>query len=146
VVELQDIMPTLLEAAGLTIPETVDGRTLVPLLREPAKEWRSYIHGEHCTCYSSEQEMQYVTDGRRKFIWLPRLDIEQFFNLENDPGECNNLIEDPSRQEEITRWRGYLTAELDKRNCGWVKDNKPHCPSDEPLISPFRDKRWDGTE
>ena len=144
VVELRDIMPTLLDAAGLAIPKTVDGLSLLPVMEKPQTNWRSYIHGEHCTCYSREQEMQYVTDGLRKFIWLPRIDKEQFFNLENDPNELNDLIHDPKSQDEIEIWRSYLIQELDQRNCGWVKDNKLSCPQDKPLVSPYKEKRWLG--
>jgi arylsulfatase A-like enzyme len=58
VVELRDVVPTLLQAAGLPLPDTVDGCSLLPLLhsatgRGATKEWRAYIHGEHCTCYST---------------------------------------------------------------------------------------------
>jgi arylsulfatase len=142
VVELRDVMPTLLEAAGIDVPETVDGVSLLPLLDEAAVDWRDYIHGEHCTCYSPEQEMQYVTDGRRKLVWLPRLDMEQFFDLEQDPGECIDLIADDSRSEEIARWRGFLTRELEARDCGWVRNGRPYCaPGDEPLVSPYKDVR-----
>jgi arylsulfatase A-like enzyme len=145
VVEIRDVMPTVLEAAGLEIPNTVDGRSLLPLLQSPAEEWREYIHGEHCTCYSHEQEMQYVTDGRRKFIWLPRIDVEQFFDLEEDPRELHDLIRDPSRQGEIAKWRGFLVRELESRNCGWAKDGKLLHPPAGPLISPYRDRRWEGS-
>lgn len=144
VVELRDIMPTLLEAAGLQAPKTVEGRSLVPLLSGPAPGWRKYIHGEHCTCYSPEQEMQFVTDGRRKFIWFPRIGSEQFFDLDKDPGECVNLAGDPSRQDEITTWRNYLVSELEARRCGWTKNGRPYCPGDQPLVSPFKDVRWTG--
>jgi arylsulfatase A-like enzyme len=144
VVELRDIMPTLLAAAGLPPPSTMDGKDLLPLLSAPAASWRQYIHGEHCTCYSHEQEMQFVTDGRRKFIWLPRLDQSQFFDLENDPGECHNLIAEPSRAEEIGVWRDYLVQELETRQCGWVtKTRHLTCP-DAPLESPWKNKRWPG--
>jgi len=143
VVELRDIMPTLLEGAGVPLPGTVDGQSLVPLLDRPAAEWRPYIHGEHCTCYSEEQEMQYVTDGRRKFVWLPRINVEQFFDLEFDPGECHDLIQDPLRQTEIANWRGCLVKELVERNCGWVVDGKLHCPP-EALVSPWKERRWNG--
>ena len=142
VVELRDVMPTLLDAAGINRPETVDGASLLPLLDAPAEEWREYIHGEHCTCYSPEQEMQYVTDGRRKFVWLPRLNREQFFDLEQDPGECTDLTADRSRLEEAGRWRSYLVRELEARECGWVRNGRLFCPADsESLVSPFRDVR-----
>lgn len=146
VVELRDIMPTLLDAAGLPVPGTVDGCSLLPLLREPSGQWRRYIHGEHCWCYSREQEMQFVTDGARKFIWLPRIGVEQFFDLERDPGETCNLVAASAYADEVRKWRGYLVAELEGRHCGWVKDGKLCCPGDAPLVSPFRDVRWTGTE
>ncbi len=135
VVELRDIMPTVLDAAAIDCPTTVDGRSVLPVLKRQAPDWRPYIHGEHCTCYDSAQEMQYVTDGRRKFIWLPRIDIEQFFDLEDDPGETHNLIDDPSHVEEVEKWRGFLTSELQSRNCGWVKNGRPYCPG-SVLLSP----------
>ena len=144
VVELRDIMPTLLDAAGLPVPKTVDGSSLLLAMEEQQTNWRSYIHGEHCTCYSKEQEMQYVTDGRRKLIWLPRIGHEQFFDLEQDPNELNDLIKDSKRQDEIQTWRSYLIHELSERDCGWVRDGKLFCPDNEPLISPYKNKRWQG--
>jgi hypothetical protein len=88
--------------------------------------------------------MQYVTDGRRKFVWLPRIGREQFFDLEQDPGECQDLIDDLDRQEEVVRWRGFLVRELSARDCGWVRDGQLYCPPDEPLVSPYRAVRWSG--
>lgn len=145
VVELRDVMPTLLEAAQVPVPATLDGSSLLPLMQEPARQWRPYLHGEHCTCYSEEQEMQYVTNGKRKLIWLPRLKREQFFNLEEDPGEEQDLIDAPDHQDEIAQWRGYLIRELKDRNCGWVQGDRLNAPNDEPLISPFKDVRWNGS-
>ncbi len=144
VVELRDVMPTLLAAAGVPIPNTVDGCSLIPLLQHPARDWRAYIHGEHCTCYSAEQEMQFVTDGRRKFVWLPRTGSEQFFDLEQDPGECDELSAVPARRDDVARWRAYLVAELEARHCGWVRDGALCCPGNEPLVSPYRTRRWTG--
>jgi arylsulfatase A-like enzyme len=141
VVELRDVMPTILDIAGVASPPT-DGRSLVPLTVAASKDWRAYIHGEHCQAYAPEQEMHYVTDGRQKFIWLPRIGREQFFDLQKDPGETKDLIADAASQPAIKQWRDRLTAELSARNCGWVKDDKPSCPDDKPLVSPWRDKRY----
>ena len=147
VVELRDVMPTILDACGVEAPETMDGKSVLGVTREADPEWREYIHGEHCWCYSGDQEMQYVTDGRRKFVWLPRRDQQQFFDLEADPGEAADLIDDPARQEEIAQWRGYLVDELTKRECGWTRDGQlVSPPPDEPLVSPWRDKRRNGRD
>ena len=143
VVEWRDLMPTILAAAGVAIPRTVDGASLLPLLQAPQPDWREYIHGEHCTCYHSDQEMQFVTNGKRKFIWLPRLNMQQFFDLESDPGECHDLSQEPARQAEVAQWRGYLIKELAARDCGWVKDGQLHAPPGN-LISPWKTVRWPG--
>ncbi|MBN1863892.1 MAG: arylsulfatase [Victivallales bacterium] len=146
VVELRDVMPTLLDVAGIEIPCTVDGHSLLPLLTGHPKDWREYIHGEHCWCYSREQEMQYVTDGTRKFIWLPRIGVEQFFDLNRDPGETCNLIDDPTYADEANKWRSFLVKELEERSCGWVENGRLCCPNNHPLVSPFKDVRWAGTK
>ncbi len=142
-VEIMDIMPTILDAAGVDMPPTVDGRSVIPLMQGDAAGWREYIHGEHCTCYSPEQEMQYVTDGHRKLVWLPRIDRTQFFDLDEDPGECVDLADDPTHATEVSLWRDRLIAELTARDCGWAQDGGLSCP-DEPLVSPYREERYLG--
>jgi hypothetical protein len=88
--------------------------------------------------------MQYVTNGLRRYFWLPRIDLEQFSDLVADSGECHDLIADPDRQGEIALWRGYLVQELASRGCGWVRDGELYCPPAEPLVSPHRHVRWTG--
>ncbi|MDA1192883.1 MAG: arylsulfatase [Candidatus Poribacteria bacterium] len=140
---LQDIMPTILDAAGVEIPASVDGNSLISVMKGDASSWREYLHGEHCTCYAPEQEMQYVTDGRRKFIWLPRIGVEQFFDLVADPGETRNLVDDAAYAVESAMWRARLVAELEARDCGWVRDGALHCPDDgSPLVSPYKELRY----
>jgi arylsulfatase A-like enzyme len=143
-VSLQDIMPTLLEAAGVIIPPTVDGRSLLPVLKQPTTTWRKYIHGEHSLCYAPEQEMQYLTDGKRKFIWFPRTNQIQFFDLEQDSGELHDLSNAPEREKEMEQWRSYLIQELTKRRCGWIKDGDLYCPPGKALISPYKQFHWLG--
>jgi arylsulfatase A-like enzyme len=102
-VSLQDIMPTLLEAAGLTIPDHVEGKSMLPLLKNAAVDtnWRDYVHGEHSPCYDKDTGMQYLTDGKEKYIWYTTTGEEQLFNLIEDPDECRNLATSPAHQDRL---------------------------------------------
>jgi hypothetical protein len=88
--------------------------------------------------------MQYVTDGKQKYIWLPRANQEQFFDLTADPGECRNLIAEPAWRQRVAIWRQRLIDELASRQCGWCRDGQLNCP-DEPLVSPWKTARWTGS-
>ncbi len=123
-VELMDLMPTLLELAGAPIPESVEGASLLPLMRDPQSAWREYVHGECAAVTSADSGMQYLTDGRRKYIWWPGQGREQFFNLEADPQELHDLAQAGERSEEIATWRERLVAELTGRPEGFVQEGK----------------------
>jgi arylsulfatase len=142
---LQDIMPTILDGAGITVPETVDGSSLLPLIRgERIRWWRDFVHGEHSWCYSEEQEMQYLTDGRWKYIWFPRLGTEQLFDLTVDPGECCDLSGNEALSGEFLSWREKLVRVLEHRNAGLTEGNRLVSQSDRPpLVSPAYKERID---
>lgn len=129
ITELRDIMPTLLDFAGVTVPATCDGRSLLPIMRGENVPWRAYIQGEHCSCYADEQENYYVTEGKRKLIWLSRMDELQFFNLAKDPGEQENLADAPAYKQETALWLGRLVDELAQRDCGLVAQGRLVCQS-----------------
>ncbi|WP_127582923.1 arylsulfatase [Paenibacillus koleovorans] len=141
-VTLQDIMPTLLDALGLDIPASVDGMSMMNLIRGNRTAWREYVHGEHSTCYSEEQEMQYVTDGKWKYIWFPRLGTEQLFHLSDDPEECRNLIEEPEHQAQKQIWQIRLMEILGSRNRGLVEEGELICQRGKPpIVSPKYNER-----
>lgn len=119
VTELRDIMPTVLDFAGVEVPDTVDGASLRPFVTgtAAAEVWRRELHGEHT---HFDQSLQWVTDGKRKYLWASAKGIEQFFDLETDPQELRNLIDDPARAAEIADWRGRLINYLDGREEGYV--------------------------
>ncbi|MCD9025849.1 arylsulfatase [Cohnella silvisoli] len=122
VVELRDIMPTLLDAANVSIPSSVDGSNVLPLGREAgAASWRSYIHGEH---EYNELSYHFVTDGKRKYIWYSQTGDEQFFNLESDPKELRNLVATEGYDSEIEIWRKRLINELTDREEGYTDGHR----------------------
>ncbi|MGL4991304.1 MAG: arylsulfatase [Sarcina sp.] len=114
-IELRDIMPTLLDIAGIKIPKCVDGRSIIKKLKDNVS-WREYIHGEHSFGYDSNH---YITDGKRKYIWYSQTGIEQFFDLEKDSKEIYNLINNIEYKNEINLFRKRLINELKDREEGY---------------------------
>lgn len=118
-VELMDIMPTLLDAVGVPIPATVEGRSVLPLIRREGN-WRDFIHGECHGIPGSNSGMQYLTNGKRKYVWWPGLGKEEYFNLEDDPCERFELSNEPGYSEEISHLRAMLIEALKERPEGFV--------------------------
>ena len=122
VVGLQDVMPTILEAVGIPVPDSVTGMSVFDAVRE--KPWRPYIHGEHSPCYSADEAMHYLTDGRQKYIYFPRSGEEQFFDLVNDRNELHDIAGDPAHEELVKVWRNRLIEHLVKRRDGFSDGKK----------------------
>ena len=143
---LYDIMPTILDVLDIPIPKSVDGHSLLKPATGNDKGWRTHFHGEHSMCYAPEQEMQFITDGRYKYVWLPRVDIEQLFDLEADPGEINDRCADKTMQHHLLRLRELLVQELAKRENGTVKDGKLISQNNlPPQVSPKYHERLDSS-
>ena len=130
VVGWEDIMPTFLEAAGVPIPETVEGRSLMPLLRGETDDWRPHYHGEHSACYHPDNVNQFLTDGSWKYVWNPSTGEEQLFNLQDDPLECRDLAGESSGV--LEEWRQRMVRELEGREEG-LSDGERLIPNNIPV-------------
>lgn len=116
-VELRDIMPTLLDAAAIDIPKTVEGKSILPLWKRETSIWRDYIHGEH---EHGEQSYHYITNGKEKYIWYSQTGVEQYFDLVKDPQELKDLAHDPGAKESVHLRRQQLMKELLGREEGYT--------------------------
>lgn len=115
VAELRDIMPTLLDCAGLPVPDGIDGHSLLPVARGEAERVRDYLHGEH-TIFG--QSMQWLTDGHEKYVWWSATGGEQLFDLDADPDECVDLARRSDHAGRVAHWRSILIHELAGREDG----------------------------
>lgn len=115
-VGLQDVMPTLLEAAGVAVPGHCTGRSLWPLVRGENRPPREVLHGEHTDQFGTQEGMHFLTDGRHKYIWYTASGRELFFDLRDDPFECHDL----AGRVALDDWRKRLIAILRGRPEGFT--------------------------
>ena len=127
VVELRDIMPTLLDIAYAAVPEETDGKSMMPMVSNPEKSIREWLHGEHL--YGDDSN-HYIVTSRDKFIWYSQTGEEQYFDLSNDPRELHNAMRDAECKKRAETLRAYLTEALTGREEGFVRDGRlqTRCP------------------
>jgi arylsulfatase len=118
-VELRDVLPTLLDAAGVEIPDSIEGKSVLPLAKGKDIKWREYVHGEHVW---GEGSNHWINTGKELYIWFSQSGEEQYFNLEEAQ---NNLYEkSASAMDRVEYLRSKLIKELDGREEGYVKDGR----------------------
>ena len=120
-VELRDALPTFLDAAGVEAPPSLDGRSLLDLVRGKGEGWREFIDLEHNICYSPKNHWSSLTDGKTKYIYHALDGEEQLFDLQNDPGEKKDLAGDAQRGGELRKWRGRLVDHFQERGEPFLK-------------------------
>jgi arylsulfatase A-like enzyme len=113
---VEDVYPTMLEIAGAPVPPGRDGHSLLSCAHgEAPPDWPDFVHGEHAECYDPANAMQFLTDGREKYVWFPVTGAEQFFDLTCDPQETRDLARDPANERRIAPWRQRLIERLATR-------------------------------
>ncbi|NUM55617.1 MAG: sulfatase [Candidatus Hydrogenedentes bacterium] len=90
-----DFAPTFLEAAGLPVPSSMQGRSLLPLMRGESPEWRDSILYEYLWERSFPQTptMLGVRTKTHKYIRYHGVwDFYELYDVEKDPDEMTNLL------------------------------------------------------
>ncbi len=114
-VEQVDIYPTLCELAGLPIPDQVQGVSLVPWLEEPSRKSRIAAFSTMTAPLGRGQQAMghSVRNGRFRYIeWDNGKSGVMLYDLINDPGELNNLVDTPEHQPMQRRLKRLLAEHL----------------------------------
>lgn len=119
-VELRDVLPTLVELGTGEKIENIDGKSVLSIIKNN-NIIHEYIHGEH---ELGEYSSQFIITKEWKYIWFSQNGEEQLFNLLEDPLEIKNLIKNKKYKNIIVELREKLINELKDREEGYIKDNK----------------------
>ena len=94
-----DIAPTILNLAGIEKPNYMQGESMVNLLEgKKEKNWRDAILFEYYVDsywpYAGPNQIAVRTENYKLVDAFLANDIDELYDLKNDPGEMNNLIND----------------------------------------------------
>jgi N-acetylglucosamine-6-sulfatase len=130
-----DIAPTVLELAGLKAPSYMPGKSFNQLLKGDTTKWRDKIFYEYFWEYDFPMTPTVFGVRTDKFkyiryngIW----DRNELYDLENDPNETINLIEDPKYKEQV--------KSMAKDLMDWLESTKGlQIPLKPTIKNPFGD-------
>jgi len=124
-VQWADILPTLCDLAGATVPEDLDGRSLVPLLTGQTDNVRDFLHGQ-----IGNQHLFH--DGRYKYLYYADDGRELLFDKEQDRLDEHDLSDDVglrnrlrSQLIEHLREEGHQHATADSQLVNFGKSIQP---------------------
>ena len=130
-VQLTDIAPTLLEVAGLDVPERMNGRSLLPILTGDADpdDFRDYVRCEfrNAIRLGDGTHASMIADKRWKLVLYHGKDgLGELYDLAADPNEHRNLYYEPESAEVINRYMikmfddTVFETDWGPRRVGWI--------------------------
>lgn len=104
--ELVDLYPTLAELCGVSIPAGLQGRSLIPLLKQPDAAWdhpafTSVVH-------RGVLGRSVRTERWRYTEWDNDRHDAELYDHASDPDECNNLVVEPAQAATVQKLRQLL--------------------------------------
>lgn len=103
-VNLCDLFATLCDFAGLEIPEGLDSRSLVPLINGENSNWCNETISQF-----GPRNVMIKQDDLKYQYYGPDMP-EVLFDLQRDPGELTNYVQDSAYTDFVTRFRKRLAS------------------------------------
>lgn len=114
---------TICSAAQIPVPETFVGQDLLELANGQA-EARDDIFVQYFGTETGAYDSRMVTDARYKYVYNP-VTFDELYDLEADPGEIVNRIDDPAMAQTLRRLRRRLVEWMQETDdplwMGWLE-------------------------
>lgn len=113
-VRIVDVMPTVLDLAGVPVPAGTQGASLLPAMRGEKTSLLAFSESWYPRFHYGWSELKAVRDGRFKFILAP---TRELYDVSADPGETKNLAaSDPARADTMERALRALVAQTSRES------------------------------
>jgi arylsulfatase A-like enzyme len=136
-----DLVPTFFRFAGINLPWEMHGRDLSPLFKNPQANWP---HPAMLTATGQKfgSDTNVIPDGKgvyhgdvpwyvmireRRYKYVRPLirDLEELYDMQQDPEELDNLAVKPEHRKTLVRLRTIAIAELRRSKAGFVDRMPP---------------------
>ena len=114
-----DLAPTILDFMDLPVPRLLEGKSMLPQLRDPSVRINDVVYTEF-TRYEIDHDgfgglqMMRAAVSQRYKLQVNLLDTDEFYDLEADPYEVENRIGDPACAAERDRLHDALLAHMNE--------------------------------
>ncbi len=107
-----DLVATLLDFAGMLQPGGLRGHSLLPMIQSSRSAPPEFVYAEsHSEGNCTGSFM--IRKGNWKYVYFAWYDEKLLFNLQEDPGEINNLANDPANASIVQELHALLTSLVD---------------------------------
>ena len=121
-----DMAATIFALAGVRAPEGIDGKSLLPLLANPADKVRDFLPLFNFWGIASAQSMAIVTPDWKYIHWYfgeGMKPTEELFDLSRDRYEMTNAAADVTHANTLATLRGYYDQQLADLERGLVRQH-----------------------
>jgi arylsulfatase A-like enzyme len=107
-VSLMDLYPTLVELTGMEPPPHLDGHSLVPQIKDPMATTSPVVSSYMFSGTDRKVIGHAVRSMRYRYIYYPEINLEEFYDHQNDPNEWNNVAYKKVNRDVIVKHRSEL--------------------------------------
>lgn len=104
IIENTDLMPTILEAAGMPVPDRIQGRSFLDLLRGRGEGWKDRCYAQLATAMVRTPQWKFIDNSRNLSSSF------ELYDMHGDPKEERNLVSEAKHRDLMEDFKRQLTA------------------------------------